>query len=211
MTGPPASPPATTWGVVAHALRVKQVATVAELATLTSMTPETVDGHLAALANAGDASLRERHQLWQLTPLGTTRHDAWLADEAAQGPAVGLVRHAYVDFLPLNTALKEQCGKWQLRDGQPNDHGDTAYDESVIEGLKEIDGRTAGVLAAMSAALPRLGGYRPRLAAAFARVRQGESNAFTGVLCDSYHDIWMELHQDLIITLGIDRRAEGSV
>jgi hypothetical protein len=211
MTSPPAGPAATPREVVTHALRVKQVATVSELATLTSMTPETVEGHLAALADVGDASFRERHQLWQLTPLGATRHADWLADEAAQGPGVDLVRKAYNDFLPLNMALKEQCGRWQLRHGKPNDHRDTAYDGSVIERLGEIDDRTGDVLAAMSAALPRLGGYRPRLATALTRVRQGESNAFTGVLCDSYHDIWMELHQDLIITLGIDRRAEGSV
>jgi hypothetical protein len=211
MTSPPVSPPSPPRDVVAHALRIKQVATVAELVALTSMTPETVECHLAALADGGDASFRERHQLWQLTTLGVARHDGWLAAEAVRGPGVDLVCQAYVDFLPLNAALKEQCGQWQLRDGQPNDHGDTAYDGSVTEGLAEIDDRTADILAAMSAALPRLGGYRPRLAAALARVRQGERDAFTGVLCDSYHDIWMELHQDLIITLGIDRRAEGSV
>ncbi|MFT7503790.1 MAG: hypothetical protein ACI91Q_002603, partial [Gammaproteobacteria bacterium] len=26
----------------------------------------------------------------------------------------------------------------------------------------------------------------------------------------SYHDAWMELHEDLILTQGIDRSAEGS-
>jgi len=29
-------------------------------------------------------------------------------------------------------------------------------------------------------------------------------------MCGSYHDVWMELHEDLILTLGIDRAAEGS-
>ena len=28
---------------------------------------------------------------------------------------------------------------------------------------------------------------------------------FTGVMCGSYHDAWMELHEDLILTQGIDR------
>ena len=210
MTSPLTGPPAARREVVAHALRVKQIATVADLAAHLSMAPETVDAHLAALADAGEASIRERHQLWQLTALGTTRHDGWLASEAARGPGVGLVRRAYDEFLPLNTILKEQCGRWQLRDGRPNDHGDAAYDAAVLDVLAEIDGRTADVLAAMSTALPRLSGYRPRLAAALDRVRQGDGNAFTGVLCDSYHDIWMDLHQDLILTLGIDRRTEGS-
>ena len=29
-------------------------------------------------------------------------------------------------------------------------------------------------------------------------------------MCGSYHDVWMELHEDLILTLGVDR-AEGGL
>ncbi len=29
-------------------------------------------------------------------------------------------------------------------------------------------------------------------------------------MCESFHDIWMELHEDLIVMLRIDRVAEGS-
>ena len=38
----------------------------------------------------------------------------------------------------------------------------------------------------------------------------GDHQLFTGVMCGSYHDVWMELHEDLILTLGIDRAEEGS-
>jgi hypothetical protein len=41
-------------------------------------------------------------------------------------------------------------------------------------------------------------------------VKAGEQKQFTGVMCSSYHDVWMELHEDLILTLRIDRVAEGS-
>jgi hypothetical protein len=208
MTGPDAAPSDMP---VVHALRVKQLATVADLATMTNMAAGAVERDLEALEKAGEATLRARPQLWQLTPGGITRHAAWLAHEADHGPGVELVRRSYADFLPLNVALKEQCGRWQLRHDQPNAHDDAAYDAEVIEGLGAIDARAADVLAAMSTALPRLGGYRPRLQSALARLDQGEADAFTGVLCGSYHDVWMELHQDLILTLGIDRRAEGSV
>ena len=51
---------------------------------------------------------------------------------------------------------------------------------------------------------------RPRLEATCRRVLDGERNMFTGVMCGSYHDVWMELHEDLILTQGIDRVAEGS-
>ncbi len=108
-------------------------------------------------------------------------------------------------------ALKEQCGKWQLRQGKPNEHDDVTYDTGVIDGLGAIDQKAGHVLDAMTTALPRLGVYRPRLEEAYDRLRHGDADAFTGVSCGSYHDIWMELHQDLILTLGIDRVAEGSV
>jgi hypothetical protein len=30
------------------------------------------------------------------------------------------------------------------------------------------------------------------------------------VMCESFHDIWMELHEDLIVLQRIDRVEEGS-
>jgi len=196
---------------VIHALCVKQVATVSELAAMTSMEQEALERQLALLEHAGEAVLRARHQLWQLTPDGAARHKHRLADEAVRNPGAEHLRRAYDDFLPLNVALEEQRAKWQLRQGKPNEHDDLAYDAGVIDGLGAIDQNAGPVLAAMMMALPRLGGYRPRLEEAYARLREGEADAFTGVSCGSYHDVWVELHQDLILTLGLDRLAEGSV
>ena len=41
-------------------------------------------------------------------------------------------------------------------------------------------------------------------------LESGDMRMFTGVMCGSYHDVWMELHEDLLLTQGIDRVAEGS-
>ena len=59
-------------------------------------------------------------------------------------------------------------------------------------------------------AMLRLSPYGTRLRTAAERVMGGERNLFTGVMCGSYHDVWMELHEDLILTLRIDRTSEGS-
>ena len=69
---------------------------------------------------------------------------------------------------------------------------------------------TIPVVAALGAALSRLQPYAPRLETVCQRVTGGETNMFTGVMCGSDHDVWMELHEDLILTQGIDRMAEGS-
>jgi hypothetical protein len=66
------------------------------------------------------------------------------------------------------------------------------------------------VIAAIAETLPRMARYSARLHEAAGCVERGESNRFTGVMCESFHDIWMELHEDLIVMLRIDRVAEGS-
>ena len=38
---------------------------------------------------------------------------------------------------------------------------------------------------------------------------KGETNMCMGVMCGSYQDVWMELHEDLILTQGFGRAAEG--
>ena len=57
----------------------------------------------------------------------------------------------------------------------------------------------------MATAVPRLGRYRARLATAADCVANGETKRFTGVMCESFHDIWMELHEDLIVLQRVDR------
>jgi len=116
----------------------------------------------------------------------------------------------YAPFLELNDRFKQLCTDWQLKDGQPNDHADAAYDEGCTDRLAALADEAAAVIAGFAAALPRIARYRQRLAHAADCVANGETNRFTGVMCESFHDIWMELHEDLIVLLGIDRTAEGS-
>jgi len=58
--------------------------------------------------------------------------------------------------------------------------------------------------------MERYSPYGERLGDALGKVQSGDHHLFTGVMCNSYHDVWMELHEDLILTLGIDRAKEGS-
>ena len=72
----------------------------------------------------------------------------------------------------------------------------------VHQAVLPVIGQLAGVL-------PRFAGYRDRLDGAYRRVRAGQRDAFTRPLSESYHDVWMELHQDLLLTLDISREAAG--
>jgi hypothetical protein len=66
------------------------------------------------------------------------------------------------------------------------------------------------VISDLATAVPRLSLYRRRLLEALTAIDDGQSQRFTGVMCESFHDVWMELHEDLIVLQKINRVSEGS-
>jgi hypothetical protein len=193
-----------------HALRIKGFAKADVVAEVADLPLSIVDQHLADLQSREWAMFREARQLWQLTPVGREEHRIALSEDVGHIHIADKLRDAYEVFLGVNERFKVLCGDWQLRDGAPNDHSDPTYDGSVVEQLVALNGDALPVVTSMGAVLARLAPYAPRLASTCRRVVAGETNMFTGVMCGSYHDVWMELHEDLILTQGIDRSAEGS-
>ena len=205
-SSPSASDPAF---LTHHALRIKGFARVDTLCDMIELEGDVVESHLGAMAEAEWAMFREARSLWQLTPKGREAHVDALASDMRGVDLSALVPH-YSEFLALNGAFKELCGEWQLRDGEINDHSDSAYDAAVIERLSDLDATARPVVASMATVVGRLTTYVPRLESTFRAVRDGRHDLFTGVMCGSFHDVWMELHEDLILSQGIDRAAEGS-
>ena len=120
------------------------------------------------------------------------------------------VTRGYERFLPLNVELLRVCNDWQVRPGGvPNDHRDAQYDWSVIDRLRDAR-RTdrARCSAASPATSPGSRATRRRLRAALQRVDDGEHEWFTSPRIDSYHTVWMQLHEDLLLALGLDRASE---
>lgn len=192
---------------VLHALRIKGMLTGPGAAAICAAPESTVEAELAAAVDAGTASFMEPRAMWLITPDGRAAHPAVLA-EMIDGLDLGAM--PYQRFLELNDRFKQLCTDWQLRDGEPNDHTDAAYDETVRNRLAAFDDEAQPIITAIGAVASWMAPYGPRLAAARARLADGDPKALTGVMCDSYHDVWMELHEDLILTQGIDRAAEGS-
>jgi hypothetical protein len=194
--------------LVLHALRIKGFSAASTVAELSTLDPDRTNAILGELAESGHTKFFEARELWQLTPDGKERHAKEIVDAAA-AQSTGLRAH-YEAFLVLNTGLKELCTVWQTRNGEPNDHTDAAYDAERLDDLERFNASCATVLDGFSAVVPRFAAYRHRLTGAAARAANGETKMFTGVMCGSFHDIWMELHEDLIQLLSIDRNAEGS-
>ncbi|MGB3736159.1 MAG: hypothetical protein WA964_14470 [Ilumatobacter sp.] len=193
-----------------HALRIKGFAAVDTLVEMTSLSTDDVELALTRLADNGYTQFRENRGLWQLTADGRAAHGEHLLADLEGLDVAATLRTHYQSFLTSNSKFKELCGDWQLRDGEPNDHSDTAYDESVVERLSALHADALPAVTSMGEGISRMRPYSNRLVEVLAKVQTGETKMFTGVMCGSYHDVWMELHEDLILTQGIDRSAEGS-
>ncbi|HZT65856.1 MAG TPA: hypothetical protein VFA11_08705 [Acidimicrobiales bacterium] len=199
--------------LVLHGLRLKGFAEPEALSPIAGMAADDVRSHLLELDGQGMVLHRDgRMSGWSLTPDGRQRHAGLIeADLEAAGCREGL-DDAYRQFLKLNPRLLEACTAWQLRqqgDRQvPNDHADPDYDAGILTRLAEIDEEIRPVCAELAAMMGRYAHYSERLSTALGRVRQGETDWFTRPLIDSYHTVWFELHEDLLVTLGIERARE---
>lgn len=199
--------------LVVHAMVIKGFASTDALAAVTGLPTGRVQQELDRLSKDGLAKLREgRISGWAPTPEAKQLHQELLAGPLAPADRRRLV-DAYEEFSAFNGEFKELCTRWQLRsDGPsgslvPNDHSDPAYDQAVVDDLVGLNQRAAQLLEQLAPSLTRLDRYRDRLTEAVDGLRRGDRDRFTKPLSDSYHDIWMELHQDLILTLGLQRTA----
>lgn len=142
-----------------------------------------------------------------LTPAGRDANAAWarLPQGSAEEDAA---RRTYERFLPLNTELLKICTAWQLRDdGNSNDHSDRAYDFRVLERLDRLHARVAPLVTRLGDSVPRFAGYATRLAEALDRIA-ADRQWMASPRCDSYHTVWMQMHEDLLGAIGASRAEE---
>ncbi|MEV6235660.1 PEP-utilizing enzyme [Lentzea sp. NPDC051838] len=110
----------------------------------------------------------------------------------------------YNRFLPVNRRLRDVCTSWQvLPDGSPNDHGDEAYDRKIIDELADVHADVTPVLHALG-----MTGHLERLETALGRVSDDRAWLASPRL-ESYHTVWMSLHEELLRTLGISRAEDA--
>lgn len=181
-----------------HALRVKGAASAADLEAASG-----VDGAAARVepliakglvsrAGAGEGAV------FGLSEAGRER-DAELVAAAVPPPVRAEIGAAYdADFLPVNAEFKALCASWQA-EGESFE---------LLEQLLAVHERVDGFLAGAAGPVPRLGRYRERLARALDKVQDGDGDALVGAVGPSYHNIWFELHEDLLASLGRSRADE---
>jgi hypothetical protein len=178
-----------------HEVRLRGVFEIADGAVVTTL----IESGLVSRAARGV----------RLTPAGRHAHAAWARVESGS-ELEATVERAYRRFLTINTELLRLCSDWQVRPGgRPNDHKDPEYDWAIFDRLSSIDDRVGPLVSSVARGVDRFGTYRPRLRAARQRVDDGGHEWLTSPRIDSYHTVWMQLHEDLLLALGRERASES--
>lgn len=151
---------------------------------------------------------------WSLTDTGRIENERQLAVERTAADPGNTIAATYRDFLPLNARLVKAVTEWQIKPTDeapfaPNDHDDPAWDSRVLDELAALGTVLVPLTSRLSGVLARFGGYSDRYDAALHRAANGEHYWIDKTDVDSCHRVWFQLHEDLVATLGIDRRAEA--
>jgi pyruvate,orthophosphate dikinase len=145
----------------------------------------------------------------RLTPEGREHLAALLIEERTRVEGEALSR-LYEEFEHPNTTLKAVITAWQVfPDGTPNDHKSGVYDRAVLGRLNEAAAQARPLVEQIAQTVARLGHYPQRLATALSRAEAGDHRFVAHPMVDSYHQVWFELHEDLLGLLGLSREAEA--
>lgn len=173
-----------------------------------------VRGMARGEANAEQAALAEaglilvKGPMMMPTPAGTAlvAEQLRLPDDAPERERIMATFHR---FLPVNRQLRDLCTAWQVRpDGGVNDHSDEGYDADIRDRLDDIDDSVGPLLKRFSEDIPSMSVYRARLTEALERLDDGDDAWLASPLIDSYHTVWMHLHQELLLTIGMTRKED---
>ncbi len=159
-----------------------------------------------ALAEAGLILIKG--PMMMPTPAGTAYVSELmrLPDDAPQRERI---MATFERFLPVNRQLRDLCTAWQVRpDGSVNDHADENYDADIRDRLDDIDDAVAPLLKRFSEDIPRMTGYRGKLTESLEKLDDGDNAWLASPLIDSYHTVWMHLHQELLLTIGMSRKED---
>jgi pyruvate,orthophosphate dikinase len=190
--------------LVLHGLAIKKLASAEDVAAAVALDPEVVRTVLEA--NNASGRVTEIDGRYALLPATRIMLKGEYSRHYASLRRSEDFVTAYDQFERINEDLKTLITQWQVREVAgaqlPNDHSDAAYDERIVDRLGALHERFEPILGRMARDLPRLASYLPRLNHALERVELGEGAWVSDVKIDSYHTVWFELHEDLLLLVG---------
>lgn len=193
---------------VLNVVALKKMASTAVLAAATGLPTDQVEARLSALEAEGLVATVAG------SALPAEGAEAALAASAAQHYAAVRADPEVADlaarFDDVNARLLTTMSAWQQVDlgghKAANDHSDSSYDDKIIVRIGRLVDRLDPLLAALARFDSRFGGYQQRFTAALAAIDEGRHDLVSSPTEDSVHTIWFEFHEDLLRTLGRERK-----
>jgi DNA-binding MarR family transcriptional regulator len=190
---------------VLQAVRLKGRVKPADLAATLGEDPASLAETVEQLTASG---LLVEGETLRLSDEGRARLSTLLAEERSAVDAAALAA-AYDEFRAVNADFKALVTDWQLKDGKLNTHEDSDYDAAILARLDDVHRRVVPIVAAAATQLPRLSAYSAKLQRALDNVKAGRTAWLTQPIIDSYHTVWFELHEELILAAGLTRQEEA--
>jgi hypothetical protein len=182
---------------VLHAIWTRGFATAEQIAVSTALPKSDVEALVAAAKASGFVKQRSGKVTGaNLTPAGKARL-VLLAGETLTSQHLNVIAAAYDSFVAPNQEFKALVVSWQ-----------NAPDlTETLTGLESVHCKVAEVVERAADVHPRFRTYLPRLERALGAFRAGDTHALARPMSESYHDVWMELHEDMLKTMGRTRGA----
>lgn len=193
------------------ALRLKGIAGSDVIVEVTGQDAETVEAALQTMVDAGHA--QETPRGLRLLPEGKEWVDGML-DEERNDIDQSAMNVIYENFCLHNDTFKQLVTDWQIKivDGEQvmNDHEDADYDADIISQLAALDQAVGPVFTDAAELAPRLARYLDRFSKALEKLQGGDGSYLAAPLKDSYHTVWFEMHEELILISGRNRADEAA-
>lgn len=178
---------------VLMAVRVRGRAEVAVVAEAAGLPIDEAQALLAAAAGRGEVRLRDDRCHWALTEKGRV-----IVTGLNAGAGIDLERLAehYDQFLTHDAALKRVIAAWQ---------GDRSA--ARLRAVRDAAVAAVVLIELLATVDRRYASYARRVGRACARLGAGDPGAVAKPGADSVHQVWFELHEDLLVILGRTRSS----
>lgn len=132
---------------------------------------------------------------WSLTAEGRDRGEMLVEHEVRRLHGMAPGQRAYSGFLELNTQFLEAITQWQLG----------SHSDDLLDDLAAITRSVYPLLESVTPSFAWFATYSPRLRLALSMALIGRTEWVDGLVVDSLHRVWFELHEDFLVTLGVAR------
>lgn len=195
---------------VLAALLMKKIATAGVISDVTGLPSDQVCRSFDGLESVGAIFRAEGNAM--STPAGTELMTAY-ADRTYGALRGAEFERWHLRFEPLNRQFLAAITAWQTVDvggtKVPNEHADREYDDGVRARIDGIVEKMTRLLEQLGLQVPRLLRYRDRLNAALGKIYAGDVRFISDVTVDSVHNVWFEMHEDVLLVLGKQRDDAG--